>query len=174
MAYSDYGGYAYRNGDRVEERSDAFITGDGIKGTPGIWPGFIHAEGRSGGSYHALLGDGPVLVGLYKQSCYEILHSGGKSSVQECAGLSEEIYLIEAYCDKEPMSFEIDGSKVELVWRETDNYYVFCRLTHPDGTVWTGFSGYGVGAGLEDADYGFSTDECVDMLADIFPSISQE
>jgi hypothetical protein len=36
MAYSDYGGYAYRNGKRVTERSDATITPDGdAYGTPG-------------------------------------------------------------------------------------------------------------------------------------------
>jgi hypothetical protein len=41
MAYSDYGGYAYRNGKRVEDRSDATISPDGdVFGSPGIWPGF--------------------------------------------------------------------------------------------------------------------------------------
>jgi hypothetical protein len=29
MAYSDYGGYAYRNGKRVENRSDCTITPEG-------------------------------------------------------------------------------------------------------------------------------------------------
>ena len=32
MAYSDYGGYAYRNGERVRERSDYTITPDGGDG----------------------------------------------------------------------------------------------------------------------------------------------
>ena len=41
MAYSDYGGYAYRNGERVDDRSDATITPDGdTYGTPGSYPGF--------------------------------------------------------------------------------------------------------------------------------------
>lgn len=37
-------------------------------------------------------------------------------------------------------------------------------MTQPDGVVWTGFSGYGVGAGLEDAGYGYSTEEREDKL----------
>ena len=35
MAYSDYGGYAYRNGKRVEARSDATISPEGdVFGSP--------------------------------------------------------------------------------------------------------------------------------------------
>jgi hypothetical protein len=33
-------------------------------------------------------------------------------------------------------------------------------LEQSNGTVWHGFSGYGVGAGLEDAGYGYSTNDC--------------
>ena len=39
MAYSDYGGYAYKNGKRVVERSDAVIT-DAAQSIPGMYPGF--------------------------------------------------------------------------------------------------------------------------------------
>jgi hypothetical protein len=61
--------------------------------------------------------------------------------------------------DDEPTCFEIDGHKLEVFWRQDDNYYVYARLTQPDGTVWHGWSGYGVGAGLEDCDYGYSTED---------------
>lgn len=72
MAYSDYGGYAYRNGKRVEARSDATISPEGdVFGSPGMWPGFAaYAAGGMDGyekrrdwpSGHAVLGDGPIYV----------------------------------------------------------------------------------------------------------------
>ena len=40
MAYSDYGGYVYRNGERVEERSDWTFTPDGGFESSGSYPGF--------------------------------------------------------------------------------------------------------------------------------------
>jgi hypothetical protein len=72
MAYSDYGGYAYKNRQRVVERSDAVLSPEGIKRTPGMWPGWTLEEGRSGVSFHVLLGDGPIFVGLFKQSSLSI------------------------------------------------------------------------------------------------------
>lgn len=35
-------------------------------------------------------------------------------------------------------------------------------------TFWHGWSGYGVGAGLEDAGYGYSTDEREERLWELF------
>ncbi len=74
MAYSDYGGYAFRNGERVEDRSDFVLTPDGGFGTPGSYPGFaMIAAGINpkplldNPMSHACLGDGPLFVGLYKQ-----------------------------------------------------------------------------------------------------------
>ena len=63
---------------------------------------------------------------------------------------------------------ELDGCKVELIYTQEDNYYVYARLTQPDGNVWHGLSGYGVGAGLEDAGYGYSTSEREIMLWELF------
>ena len=79
MAYSSYGGYVFRNGESRLDRCDAVMR-DGVEKTvPGLWPGFAFAaqgmpfeeirdaiwENPRG---HVLLGDGPLLVGLYKQS----------------------------------------------------------------------------------------------------------
>lgn len=171
MAYSDYGGNAYRNNVRVPERSDAVLTPDGIKATPGMWPGWVLPEGRSGESHHALLGDGPIFVGLYKQSTLRIYRLGQELSqdgiivtpvapdgFHEWGGRkyvnSTPFVNVDA-----PVAFEVDGHRLEVYWTNEDNYYIYARLMQPDGTVWTGFSGYGVGAGLEDAGYGYSTNE---------------
>lgn len=156
MAYSDYGGYAYRNGQRIEERSDACLTTEGIKSTPGMWPGIVIPEGRSGGSYHALLGDGPIHVGLYKQSYVEVFKH-------------REALPTDFDSDRGEDAVEIDGWKVEIKYEESDNYYVYVRVIQPDGVVWHGFSGYGVGAGLEDAGYGFSTEDREESLFEYFP-----
>ena len=169
MAYSDYGGYAYRDGRHIPERSDAVITAEGIKSTCGMWPGWTIPESREGGSYHALLGDGEILVGLYKQSSLSLFLNGEDFPI---LGVIKAKYpeSIKAYDGKEywdsdyfrdnelTMAVDVGPHKLEAFFEYSDNYYLFVRLTQEDGAVWTGWSGYGVGAGLEDAGYGFSTD----------------
>ena len=171
MAYSDYGGYAYRNGKRVEARSDATITPEGdTYGTPGSYPGFAllaagvapsevqkRTEWPSG---HAVLGDGPVYLVLRKT--YATLYRG---AAKQDLPIDREDYE----ADEVRRAAELDGCKVELVYTHEDNYYVYARLTQPDGTVWHGWSGYGVGAGLEDAGYGFSTSDREDTLMTLWP-----
>ena len=51
----------------------------------------------------------------------------------------------------------VDGHRTTVYFREEDNHYQYVELLQPDGVVWHGWSGYGVGAGLEDCGYGFST-----------------
>ncbi len=170
MAYSDYGGYAYRNGVRVEERSDATITPEGDTfGTPGCWPGFAmlaadvpHDEVRKRiewPSGHAVLGDGPVYLVLRKT--YATLYRGPEA---QDLPIDRENYD----ADEVRRTVELDGCKVDLIYTQEDNYYVYARLTQPDGNVWHGWSGYGVGAGLEDVGYGYRTSEREDMLWGLF------
>lgn len=181
MAYSDYGGYAYRNGEHVLARSDTVLTPEGVQSTPGQWPGWTLEAGRNGGAYHVLLGDGPIFVGLYKQS-YVKLHrlaedleltdfivdapEGAVEMYNEGRWLNAEHFKT----TEEPAHFEIDGHKLTLYFLIGDNHYCYAKLEQPDGTVWTGFSGYGVGAGLEDGGHGYSTDACVAKLEELFPS----
>ncbi len=163
MAYSDYGGYAYRNGEHVIDRSDVVLSPEGLKSTPGVWPGFVLDEGRNGGSHHVILGDGPIFVSLYKQSCLRVYR------------LSEQIDLPEfdsdSHDENNPFVFEVDGVKITAVFECSDNYYQYVKIEQPDGTVWTGFSGYGVGAGLEDCGYGFSTEDQAQRLAEIMEKL---
>lgn len=183
MAYSDYGGYAYKNGKRIDERSDAVLSPEGIQSTPGAWPGWTIEAGRSGGSWHALLGDGPIFVGLYKQSTVALHRLDARIDLLDTAHnlQSEQIkeYEGKRYIDAphglknhpEACRFEIDGHVLEVFWCEEDNFYVYARLTQPDGNIWTGFSGYGVGAGLDDGEYGFSTEDRELALLDYFPAL---
>lgn len=168
MAYSDYGGYAYRNGEKIIERSDAVLTTDGLKSSPGIWPGFVIPEGRGGGCYHVIAGDGPVHIGLFKQSSTYLFVDGKELNIADFVPeLHKEAvreYDTGTYVDTDyflnreiPLIFDIEGHKVELFYDYADNYYQHLRLTQPDGAVWIAWSGYGVGCGFDDGDYGFSS-----------------
>lgn len=182
MAYSDYGGRVFRNGERREDRCDAVLSPEGIKSTPGQWPGWTLPEGRDLGGYHVILGDGPIFVTLYKQSSITVFRLAEKVEL-EAIGSNVPADRFEEYDgkqylnapfgfvnDTEPTVFEIDGHRLEVRWTNEDNYYCYVRLTQPDGTVWTGWSGYGVGAGLEDGDHGYDSDERDAMLVEIFGS----
>ena len=177
MAYSDYGGYAFRNGVRVEDRSDCDLTANGLKSTPGQWP--------DDGADHVLLGSGPFYVGLYKQmtaSLYEattisgvmaiIDHPLGPDLRNPHPAFLEGEHLNEREFLKEGLIAEIerDGHLLKLKWVETDNIYVLAELTEPDGTIWTGFSGYGVGAGLEGSSHGCSTGAVQELMWSVFPA----
>lgn len=192
MAYSDYGGYVFRNGVRIEERSDWTLTADGGFGTPGIWPGWaLLLSGVSrdetlkvleGPTFHAALGTGPIYVGLRKQSLAGIWRATEK--LDELDLLAEESqsgkffhewegkrYLDSDYFKASdlPCLFCVDGVKIEVRFTEEDNYYIYARVEEPDGTIWCGWSGYGVGAGLEDCGYGYSTSERNEMLLTFWP-----
>lgn len=183
MAYSDYGGYAYKNRERVVERSDAVLSPEGVKSTPGMWPGWALPEGRTGSSYHALLGDGPIFVSLYKQSTLRFHRLGEELQPPDFCTTPEAKIVETTFCEKpyryidsdqfkaseKPCTFQVDGCKVTVYWLEEDNHYQYVQLEQPDGTVWHGWSGYGVGAGLEDCGYGFSTDEREQQLWRLFP-----
>lgn len=158
MAYSDYGGYAYRNGKRVKDRSDVTITPKGdAYGTPGSYPEFAQMKWPSG---HAVLGDGPVYLVLLKT--FAILYKGFE---KQDLPIDREDYDAKEV----RRTIELDAYKVELVYTLEDNYYVYARLTQPDGNLWHGWSGFGVGAGLEDANCGFSTDDRESKLSTLWP-----
>ena len=72
--------------------------------------------------------------------------------------------------DRVHIHFQLpDGYNLELRYVYDDNYYTYARLEMPNGDIWNGWSGYGVGAGLEDAGYGYSTERCEQRLYSIWP-----
>ena len=198
MAYSDYGGYAYRNGVRVEDRSDCTISPEGDTfGSPGMWPGFSafaaggkdeYDKRKDWPSGHVVLGDGTIYVVLYKQSSLMIY--SGQDEIDNVTLLKNPSPdWVKKWTDKEGKehqfvntdhfkssgelcTFEVDGVTIEVYFREEDNHYQYAKVTQADGNVWTGFSGYGVGAGLEDADYGYSTEDREDVLQELFPMVA--
>ncbi len=174
MAYSDYGGYAYKNGEHIYARSDFTVTPDGGFESPGMFPGFgaIAAgksveEAKQIRTYpngHAVLGDGPIFVTLYKQS-----HTAVYNGLEEVAAFSPYDRERDYEWIEGPQTLEIDGHKITVHYLNEENAYQFVRLEQPNGDVWHGWSGYGVGAGLEDCGYGFSTQLQCDRLVEIWP-----
>lgn len=197
MAYSDYGGYVYRNGRRVVERSDCTITPEGDTfGTPGMWPGFaMMAAGMDRAevdkrlewpSGHVVIGDGPIYLVLYKQSSLRVYEGPTERPLMSL--LTSEVVAavsstykysdgpVETCVDTEklaegsdPLRFSVNGCQVEAYFTYEDNYYQYVRLTQPDGTVWHGWAGYGVGAGLEECGYGYSTEDRERKLLEFWP-----
>lgn len=200
MAYSDYGGYAYRNGKRVVERSDATISPNGdIYGSPGMWPGFAAFAAGGEAEYnkrlnwpsgHVVLGDGPIYVVLYKQSTIHIFRGNAELDRLELLkdmpsdaietwthdGETRRGLNVDHFKDTEtPCVFEVDGFRIEVFFRIEDNHYQYAKLTQPDGNMWHGWSGYGVGAGLEDGDHGYSTQDREIAIKKLWPeSIENE
>lgn len=169
MAYSDYGGYAYRNGDRVTDRSDATITPEGnTYGTPGNYPAFARLD--AGMDYedvvktlewpsgHAILGDGPIYLVLYKQRVRAVFR-----------GPERIFYILHESGDGKLIRVCVEDHTIEIIHTEEDNHYVYAKMTQPNGIVWHGWSGYGVGAGFEDNVYGYSTLEREIALAKHWP-----
>lgn len=181
MSYSDYGGYAYKNGTRVEDRSDAVITGT-AETVPGMYPGLALAlQGVDNPSEiiwnnphgHVVLGDGPLYVGLYKQSSTWSWLGKQELNMREYTDLSPENYYEWGDLDLDKVlgqmiKYALPGGTLYVMYEEDDNYYQYARLDQSDGNVWHGWAGYGVGAGLEDCGYGYSTSEREQRLKDIW------
>lgn len=190
MAYSDYGGYAYRDGVRVVERSDCLITPDGdTYATPGMWPGFVGMFGGKPSTAvanspkgHAVLGDGPIRLLLYKQSAISVYQGAKALSILDLCpsvavdswtdkdGLTSYWVDVDHYRDNGiPLVIEAEGVQITVWFTYEDNYYMYARLVQPDGHVWHGWSGYGVGAGLESGSHGYSTLERESQLCEFWP-----
>jgi len=191
MAYSDYGGYAWRNGVLVEDRSDWTLRPDGTGvGTPGAYPGFAAAAGAVPGvepgeaqafaqlpHFHVGLGDGPIFVGLTKQSYFDVRRLAEQLKTrplldEACLERPDKDYLYDE--DEKPYSgydpedvnpgywrvggkgfgehecvLRVDGHVIRMRWIDYCNHWQFCRVEQPDGARWCGWSGYGAGMGLD-------------------------
>lgn len=190
MAYSDYGGYAYRNGERVEERSDCAIKPDGdLLSTPGMWPGFArHAMGAGKEQWpngHAVLGESPLYLVLYKQGIGGLYYNDKPLDMSRMLLDPQEGDFFEWQGQRHIDSgkfkdsgrtavLECEGVRISIYWEVTDNHYVHAKMEFPSGVTWTGWSGYGVGAGLEDAGYGFDTESVAQEHRDWLEACARE
>lgn len=162
MAYGDYGGFAYRQGELVPERSDVYLL-DAANAAPfGMWSREAVKQAASAPEHHVLLGDGPIYLSLYKQNTVTLYRLGEEVPILSLVGLEwrasystvEEEYIDTDYGEEKgvPLEFDIDGHHVTIWFVYTNNYFTFAQVEQPDGVIWNGFSGYGVGAGFDDED----------------------
>jgi hypothetical protein len=118
VAYSNYGGFVFRDGERMPGYEDAVLIDS---------------------MYHVILGNGRVRLCGYKS--WPVLFVDGKE-VSLAPYTTEEGF---PGCGQG----EIDGYK--FGWEQDDDpEKVDLWLKEPDGTMWTGFSGYAMGAGWWD------------------------
>ena len=166
MAYSDYGAFVYRNGERRQDKEDAplFATdeetfGADINTIPSgarIWVSLMHSKktGREldwlNSIHHGIVGDGPVRVLCHKYGLPEIYDLGCKDGPKKIDYYDAEKTGSD---DFEAFSFEFvasDYQTYKFFFDHDDTYTV--EMTEPDGTLWTCTYGYGYGAGFEDDD----------------------
>lgn len=173
MSYGGHGGLGYRNGELVENASDALLTPDCVNhGDPGGFPPselMVLANGETGAAIngHVIIGDGPVFVSLYKHTlCIYLLADGRFHELNlmtigvdlpdgvvvdlgdgTCA-LSQDL-LVQ---DTDTLRFEVEDHVIEYRMIAHPRWVQHARITQPDGTVWTGFCGYEIGAGHDDED----------------------
>ena len=183
MGWSDYGGYAYRDGTRVDERSDCPIPAHG--------PHDDDLDGEPWG--HAVLGNDGTFVALWKQMTVRAWNDGAELALASHA-LDASPGLVRTDDTRGP---ELDpfgaidrapdetargtfalpgGARLEVVWsREEEdrsyreNLYLYARLVLASGGTWHGWSGYGVGAGFEDAPFGFENGQRDERLRELWP-----
>lgn len=168
MGYSDYGGRGYRGGMHVPDASDAAVTTDLVNvGSEGGLRPAEAADKTKCVSGHVVLGDGPLLIALHKQRTITI-HLLEYGAFREIEPIDVARGLPEAHVaewdgvrsiDVEamqtgggPVRLEIGDAVVEWRIEDRNNIVQHVRLTQADGTVWTGFSGYAIGAGHDDED----------------------
>jgi hypothetical protein len=167
MSYGEYGGLGYRDGALVESASDAVITPEMENvGTHGSW---TDRSGRPDAVYgHVVVGDGPVLVALHKQSYLSIhlLADGAFAEIEPTSvavDLPDELVgdhgdgelVLDAHAlasHGRPIRMELEGHAIEYLVRHEPRMVQHVRLVQPDGTVWTAFSGAEIGAGHDEDD----------------------
>lgn len=142
MAYGNWGGRAYRNGEHMPTHEDNTPYREGEMDAD-YWQAF----GRNGerDPHHVTLGAQRVRLCGYKE--YAVLFVDG-------AKVDLEPYVTERerYKSQFAGSGEIDGYRFEWMCGD-DPARVDLLLIEPDGTRWDGFSGYCIGAGWDDDDH---------------------
>ncbi|MFW6015274.1 MAG: hypothetical protein ACOCRK_02405 [bacterium] len=159
MAYSNWGGHAYKNGKKIIERSDCQLSGKEIQSTPGIYPGFIH--GLDNRSFHVIMGDQDLLIGLYKVDILFIYEDCQKEIIDIIDRDRYSYCIDETKIDNETIEFfnkdkftydnildiNYKGHNIQIVWHDDPCEYVTVKMLQNNKDIWIGYSGMYIGAG---------------------------
>lgn len=149
MAYSNWGAFVYKNGERRTDKEDVGVWDTDESDLPSgvrIFANIIKnresgSNDFSSHSHHAVLGDGNVRLCGYKD--YPLLYT-------ILNGKSEKIPLPFDYDDQSEDTGVIEDDNGELYeWSYQHNGInrIYLRLKEPDGSIWTSTCGYEFGAG---------------------------
>ena len=155
MAYSDYGAFVYKNGERRLDKEDValFATDEETFGTSSenipsgsrIFASLIHAKESGKLSnwettiHHGIMGDGDIRVMCHKQGLPQI-YEATEDGVEEIKYHDDEV----SFFEYDPIDFEYNGYK--FYFEATRPY--FASMVEPDGTKWVCYYDYGYGAGF--------------------------
>jgi len=153
MAYSNWGAFVYRNGERRPDKEDVGVFDTDEADLPSgarIFANIMKRRAQENtapwtASHHAVLGDGPVRVCGYK-------HEPSLWVWRDDHG--EQVALPQPDDTTDQWDLEDQGGTVEVdgqSWRWWFNQYngnmIDLQLIEPDGTTWTATCGYCYGAG---------------------------
>lgn len=154
MAYGNWGAYVYKNGERQKNREDNTpYKEDELEA--GYWQAFggNNKDGTRIGTKaelyctHASLGSGPFRLCGYKS--YPIIYWEGNSIDYEQYRIGNTPKEDWNWWESEGIEGELNGYKFKAT-PDSDPEAVNLELIEPDGTKWTGKSGYCMGAGYDD------------------------
>lgn len=64
--------------------------------------------------------------------------------------------------------FKTGKREVDIVFEYIGYWVMYVRMKEPNGVVWEGFGGYGIGGGFENNEYGRDYEKAVQRLKTIF------
>jgi hypothetical protein len=143
MAYSNYGAFTYRNGERRRDKEDVGVYDTDEAALPSgarIWANLIKNRERGTDAWwqhsqHGVMGDGPVRVACYKQG----LPSGGIYFWPEGADAPED-HAAQSFTDTPPLpepttTYEEDPGAHRAYWASRWGHeYGHFEVAHDFGT----------------------------------------
>lgn len=151
MAYSNWGAFVYKNGERRTDKEDVGVFDTDEKKIPSgmrIFANIIKNQNNNNDdwynhSHHAVLGDDIVRLCGYK--CEPELYIVENNKIKS-------ISLPESYEENQQEKGEVIVDNKEWIWefRKFNGNMIDLKLIEPDRTEWTSRCGYCYGAGHDE------------------------
>lgn len=165
MAYSNWGAFVHKNGERQRDKEDVPVFGDpDVEQAPSGSRIFVNLQKAHEAGveqkphercHHAVLGKDRVRLCAYK--AYPVIFIARDEGAVEQIGISK--FRLDADKSEDAWDWyeslgiggEVDGFRFQA-WPGREPDRVHLELIEPDGTAWSGVSGYCMGAGWDDDD----------------------
>ena len=162
MAYSDYGAFVYKNGERRRDKEDVALfksdeetfgeSSENIPSGARIWTFLFKLQhDRQLGKlpwidyiHHGIMGDGDIRVMCHKQGLPQI-YERTEEGIKEIKFAPDDT----DHYDYPPINFEYKGYKFKFISGYVFGFPYVAEMTEPDGTHWKCEYDYMYGAGFE-------------------------